>query len=338
MLPRTIAVVAVATLLFAILPASPAMAKPIAVVPEPIKSFEVVPKGDVVRHRFEIKNDGDQPLQITEVRPACGCTVANFDKVIAPGSSGFVQADLDTGNFSGGIQKSIAVFTNDTENAKIQLLMRAEVRPYVSVDPGYARFNYVQGEDLGVITQSIFSPDGADLKVLEATSPYSYVDVSFRKSREDELVGETPGEQWRVEIKLAADAPVGALRDYVELKLDHPQQTSTRIPVSGFVRPRTHVTPQLLDFGEVEADQLPYEVKFQLTSFTTDGIDVTKVETGIEGLGYEVKALVDSGHRFEVVLRFGKDVAKGDIESTLRVHTTDPKNPLLELPLKGRIL
>ena len=34
---------------------------------------------------FEIANDGDQPLEITEVRPSCGCTVAEFDKVIEPG-------------------------------------------------------------------------------------------------------------------------------------------------------------------------------------------------------------------------------------------------------------
>ncbi|TNF72802.1 MAG: DUF1573 domain-containing protein, partial [Acidobacteria bacterium] len=53
-------------------------AEPRAVVPETIKDFGTVQRGDRLAHRFVIRNDGDAILEITEVKPACGCTVAEF--------------------------------------------------------------------------------------------------------------------------------------------------------------------------------------------------------------------------------------------------------------------
>ena len=35
------------------------------------------------------------------VRPTCGCTVADFDREIAPGKTGYIKAKLDTRDFSG---------------------------------------------------------------------------------------------------------------------------------------------------------------------------------------------------------------------------------------------
>src|SRR5437870_3299398 len=83
--------------------------KPKAVAAEPIKDMGVVPKGEKVTHDFLIKNDGTVPLEITEVRPACGCTVADFDKKIAPGQSGKVHVVVDTETFAGPIAKGVSV-------------------------------------------------------------------------------------------------------------------------------------------------------------------------------------------------------------------------------------
>jgi lipoprotein NlpI len=59
-----------------------AAGKPKATVAEPVKDAGTVPKGEKITSDFAIKNEGDADLQITNVQPACGCTVADFDKVI----------------------------------------------------------------------------------------------------------------------------------------------------------------------------------------------------------------------------------------------------------------
>ena len=127
------------------------VARPRAVPTDPIKDFEIVAKGDTLIHEFGIKNEGSAPLELTDVHPACGCTVVEFERTIAPGAVGKIKAAVETDNFDGPINKSIAVLTNDPENPQLQLVVRANVRPYINVIPGYARYNYVQGEEAGTI-------------------------------------------------------------------------------------------------------------------------------------------------------------------------------------------
>ena len=54
---------------------------------EPVKDYGTVPKGEKLSWTFAIKNTGTSDLQIIAARPACGCTVADFDKVIKPGET-----------------------------------------------------------------------------------------------------------------------------------------------------------------------------------------------------------------------------------------------------------
>src|SRR5947199_3190049 len=72
---------------------------------EPVKDYGTVPKGEKLMWTFAVKNTGNADLQIIAARPACGCTVAEFDKVVKPGETGRVSAQVDTTAFSGPIAK-----------------------------------------------------------------------------------------------------------------------------------------------------------------------------------------------------------------------------------------
>ena len=315
--------------------------QPLAAPVEPIKDFDVITKGEVIVHEFEIKNEGTAPLEITDVRPACGCTIARYDKTIAPGQIGRVKARVETDNFAGPISKSIAVFTNDNANPKIQLVVKAKIKPYIAMVPGFARYNYVQGEPSSPIYQNLWADDGTDVNVISAKAPYSHLKVSYREATEEEFdpKGEGKGKQWRFEFHLDPASPVGALRDYVEIKVDHPKQKVLKIPVSGFVRPRQHITPADVDFGNLESTGLPLRRTLHFTNFITDTIELTKIETDIDGLSAEIKSGDrDPGYRFKLVLTVGPEMPKGKFASTVKIHTTDEQNPIIELPVRGSIL
>lgn len=313
---------------------------PKAVPVEPIKDFEVVTKGDTIVHEFQIRNDGKAVLELTDVKPACGCTVADFDRKIAPGKTGKIRAKLDTTDFTGPISKSVAVFTNDPANPKIQLVLKAKVVPYISVTPGYARFNYVQQEPIVPITQTIWTEDGTDVKILDVKAPKDFVTVSFREAKDEERNPKGKGRQWLVDIALDPEtSPVGALRDYVEIRLDHPKQKTVKLPISGFVRPRQHITPEKVDFGKIESAALPYKQTLTFTNFATETIEVTKIETGNGAISAEVRdSDRNPGHRFLLDVTLGPDMPKGDFEGTVKIRTTDKKHPVIELPLRGEVL
>ena len=48
-------------------------------------------EGGKVTGKFIFTNVGNEPLELTNVRPGCGCTAANYTKVaIAPGEQGYI--------------------------------------------------------------------------------------------------------------------------------------------------------------------------------------------------------------------------------------------------------
>lgn len=328
------------TLLSSLLIAFQVLAEPApkAVPVEPIKNFDIVPRGEQIQHDFLIKNEGDATLEITDVHPACGCTVVDFDSKIEPGKTGRVSAKVDTQDFAGPISKSIAVFTNDKTNPKLQLVVKADVKPYIAADPGYARYNYVQGEPLRPIPQLVWSEDARDMNIVRVTPPYPYLKVAYREAKEEERKKEVKGRQWLIDVELTPDAPVGALKDYVEVETDHPKQKILKLPISGFVRPRQHITPVDIDFGELEGAALPLQRSLHFTNFATDGIEVTKIETGLAGVSLTAKPNdKEPGHRLLLTLTLSPEMAKGDFATNIKIYTTDKQKPFMVLPIKGSV-
>lgn len=315
-----------------------AAGKPKAVAVEPIKDAGNVPKGDKIVHDFVIRNDGDAPLEITQVHPACGCTVVEFDKSIAPGQTGKIHAVLDTSTFNGAIAKGITVFTNDTEAPQIELTVRAKVEPFIAVKPGYARYITVQGERKeGTITQTLWATDGAPLDVVKVESPYPFLKTSFREAKPEERLPEGgQGKQWRVEMQLSNDARVGALAEYVTVHTNHPKQKIVQIPVSGFVRPVIAVTPPVVDFGRIELKE-PLKRSLNVRNFATEKIAITAIEGAPKGIEAKLEPLED-GREYQLRLTLSPELAKGPLNGKLSLRTDSPKIPVIEVELKGTIL
>ncbi|MDQ2855317.1 MAG: DUF1573 domain-containing protein, partial [Acidobacteriota bacterium] len=69
----------------------PQTAHPRAVPIDPNSDAGTFAKGDKISHDFLIRNEGNAPLLVTEARPSCGCTVADFDRTVSPGKVGQVR-------------------------------------------------------------------------------------------------------------------------------------------------------------------------------------------------------------------------------------------------------
>ena len=330
---------AVLALCVALLVAATVLAagKPKAVAVEPIKDVGTVAKGEKIVQDFVIRNEGDAVLEITNIQPACGCTVAEFDKTIAPGQTGKVHASVDTSTFNGAIAKGMSVFTNDPDTPQLELTIRAKVEPYISVKPGYARYVTVQGEPVeGDIAQTLWASDGAPMEITGVDSPWPYLKVTYREAKPEERLPDVKGKQWRVEMKLGNDAKVGKLADYLTVHTNHPKQKIVQIPVTGFVRPVVAVTPPVADFGTFEVKEATRKV-LNIRNFATEPIKVTSVEGNMKGIDAKLQPL-EEGREYQVQLTLSPSLTKGAFDGKLVIHTDSPKMPLLEVPLKGTVL
>lgn len=310
---------------------------PKAVAIEPVKDAGSIAKGDKVTQDFQIRNDGAVPLEITDVKPACGCTVASFDKTIAPGKIGTVHLVVDTVTFNGPVSKGVTVYTNDPANPQIELTVRAKVDPYIAVKPGYARYNLVRNEAKeGTIVQTLWAPDGSPMDIVKVDSPFPFLTVSFREAQEGERQPDVKVKQWRVEMLMSNDAPVGPLTGYVMVHTNHPKQKLVEIPVSGFVRPVMAVTPPKADFGKLEIKE-PVRKSLDVRNFATEPIKVIGVDTSGQGIEAKLDPL-EEGRDYAVRVILNPSMPKGPFHGKLIIRTDSPKTPVLEVELTGTVL
>jgi hypothetical protein len=107
-------------------PATASPAGPKLVIAAPEHSFGNIKPGTPLTHTFKIRNDGQADLEIKSVKPGCGCTATNFDKVVSPGKEGGITLKIeDTAGYKGEVEKTADVTTNDPERRTFKLTLRA---------------------------------------------------------------------------------------------------------------------------------------------------------------------------------------------------------------------
>jgi hypothetical protein len=103
-----------------------AQKNPKLVIASPEHSFGKVKPGAPLTHTFKIRNDGKADLEIKSVSPACGCTAANFDKIVSPGKEGGITLKIEhTEGYKGEVIKTAEVATNDQDRRTFTLTLRA---------------------------------------------------------------------------------------------------------------------------------------------------------------------------------------------------------------------
>lgn len=202
---------------------------PAMVVEQVVFDAGNVHKGDLIKHDFIVENSGEGPLEIVHVQPACGCTTTQFDKDIAPGKSGKITATLNTANFTGPIQKTISVTTNDLKMANFQLTIKAVVKAILNVEPSeYQQFGLMQkGQTLEKVF-TLKAEDGTAFEVTQvnANDPalkYDLKPAADKKSAE-------------FRVTVSADHPLGLISGRFTLATTHPKAPTLILSVYGMVR------------------------------------------------------------------------------------------------------
>jgi hypothetical protein len=316
---------------------TPPAPTPQLVAEAPIVELGRLQKGERAAAEFVLANRGDAPLKIKSVQPACGCTVASFDAEIAPGATGKVRATLDTSTLAGGVAKTITVLSNDPKTPRATLTLRAEIVAFVEVAPGYLRLLQVRTLPAQTAAVNLWSGDGTAFEVLEVRAPQPWIQASARRAEPAERRAGAPDDQWRVEVSVAPEAPLGPLTDKLVVRTSHPRQGEIEVPLSGFVRPVLQPTPAAADFGTIgRAAQDKSRFVLKLFNFGSEPVEVRGAASDLAFLTATASA-EEAGRRFRIELRLAPDAPKGKFEGTLRIETTSAAMPVVEIPVRGKV-
>lgn len=88
--------------------------------------FGQIPQGKPVYTEFEIVNTGSTPLQLEDVRAACGCTTPEWKREpIAPGATAIIKVGFNAAS-EGHFEKPVTIIYNNGQQTRT-LLIKGDV-------------------------------------------------------------------------------------------------------------------------------------------------------------------------------------------------------------------
>ncbi len=92
--------------------------------------FGTVIEGPQVTHDFKFKNEGKEPLILSNVHASCGCTVPTWPKEpILPGKESVISATYNTSGRPGAFTKTITVESNTGDGTKVVTIRGEVIKP-----------------------------------------------------------------------------------------------------------------------------------------------------------------------------------------------------------------
>lgn len=316
--------------------ASPAAASrpPATLSLEPAEvDLGVVGFAEPARAEFVVRNPTDAAVEL-RLEATKGLRVEGLPARVAPHGSQRLTVTADTRATPGPQQLALRIATGAADLPVLAASLRLDVRAFLAVTPGYARYITVRHAREGTLPQTVMATDGAAFRVLDVHVPVPHLRMAFHEARTAERRPDVPGSQWRVDLTLASDAPVGALMGEVEIVTDHPRQKRTFLELSGFVRPVFAVTPPAPQLGDVAPGTR--SLTLFVKNFAEESLALQSVETGTPSLRAQIEP-VESGHTWRVRLTVPDTAPAGAFSTRLRLLTNHPQVPVIEVPVSGRV-
>jgi len=310
-------------------PNLPEGAKPVAKVDEVTHSFGSVWIGPTLKHEFTLTNAGNAPLEITKVRPACGCTIAGtYPKTLAPGESGKFPFSMDSNKLRGKFEKSITISTNDPATPDLQLKLAGECQRYVDVTPQTASFSRITDQEVKEQKIAIVNNSETPLQ-LTVTPPPAGSKFTC------ELAEKTAGKNFELTIKANPPFEPGTLRDVVSLTTNVEAQKSIQIPINATIPQRIEVQPTEVTIGAVSAKApAPTKRQLRLNNYGEKPVKILTATADDELLKVAVNEKTP-GKEFTIDVEWPADYTVPDSGKNVTITTDDPSRNLITIPVRS---
>ena len=174
---------------------------------------------------FNFTNTGRGTLQITDTRGTCKCTVPELQKKdYAPGESGQLTVQFRAPTFQGPTSQNIFVFSNDPENSKVELTVKAVVWPKVRVTPEIMTLSLLDANSAGAVAITLKSLDKEPFAITGINAEGGAVTIDFDPNN----VSDTHIVYPKVDMENLRKY----LSGYIVFNLNHPSCKSVRLQYS----------------------------------------------------------------------------------------------------------
>lgn len=165
---------------------------------EPSKELDAAADVTTLTADFDFTNQTDKPVTIVKSDPGCSCVsvqISDGKLRYEPGESGKIRAKFDMANFSGSVEKAIALWLDNDgpENPSMVLKLKVNIPVLVALEPKTLKWDVngkadpqiidikmMEGETIHVKSLSSSSKSfGYELKTLEDGKHYQMLVTPF---------------------------------------------------------------------------------------------------------------------------------------------------------------
>ena len=317
-------------------PASPSGTKSAARTPETsgpriefatqVFNFGKVSAGALVRHDFVFTNTGATLLEITDVRPGCGCTTAGtWDRQVKPGKTGVIPLQFNSANFDGKVTKSATVTCNDPGKSNVVLEITGTIWKPIEVSPPMVVFK--ASDD----TQT------NDTKVVRIVNhldkPLTLSDLQCTNSAfKAELKTVKPGNEYELHITAVPPFTSHSINGLVSLKTSSPSVPTINVSAYVMVEQAVMVTPTQITLppGPLAAAM---KRTIMIRNNGTNSLVLSDAAVNIPGAEVRVQE-TQPGRLFNLAVNFPAGLqVKPDQKPEVTLKSNHPKFSLIKVPV-----
>jgi hypothetical protein len=274
----------------------------------PEYDFGTRDNAETVEHTFLLRNAGDLTLEISNVRPACGCTVASIsERSVPPGGESRVTARLSLAGRSGAQHKTMVVESNDPTQPQFTLLLKGTAGSAVDVQPTHLMYGQI---DAGAQPTGVVTITGASttFQVTGVTSSTEQITATL------ETV--TEGQSYRLLVSPREPLQPGQLSGLLHVTTDHPKKPAFDLSVTYIASGELVVAPR--ELALVGTSPEPITRTILVRSGQDTPFQITSVEPPLPSVGVVVEPLPTGGYRIQLT----NLVVSAELDNTqLTIHT-----------------
>lgn len=230
---------------------------------------------------FTFKNLGSGPLEILDIKAACGCTATDLEKkVYQPGESGSLHVVFDPKGKRGAVARNITITTDQENDSVHTLVVRSFVKPQVIVEPMQIAYTPVEkgsSSTRDVHVQGRF--EGFEVTRVTSADPDVFgIEIIENGTVQD---GEDTLYDWIIRVTLKENAKPQNYRTELTVRTTDEEKSIFTVPVVGRVLGDLQTTPIRMTLGRlVVGDEFTNEIHvrtksgeaFEIISATSDTV------------------------------------------------------------------
>jgi hypothetical protein len=288
--------------------------------------FRRTSQGGDLSGTFTFKNVGNGALKMEKPLPSCGCTVASVKPdLLQPGDKGELTFTLSLPKGRAALQKTITVVSNDPENPRTVLTVKADYLPLYEVTPATLYVRMRRGETTNIHAR-VTRTDGKPIQISRMKSSQPWI-----IARSDPEAASTNGA-----VRISAEVkPDGKPRYFTELLnvfTEDSERPAFSVAISGRLIGEVTLTPERLYWPATDPARMALTRRVVVTP-TVPGkaLKVTNVSSSLPEVNVESTSK-DNGTTYEIVAKLVK-IPDRTTNGVIRFDTDLPGQPEAEIPV-----